>query len=375
MRRKRFGTVFLLLLFIIPSLIMSMAIFGQEPKNILDSLFDLSLRSACIDPDSEEAGKLAEDWLNSLSLQKQSDEDIKQITDSLIEPGKQQLVRKILANPESSQKQKLQQLRTLIGEVKWCSVCTQKWPFDYIYCPYHKTVLTWGRDTLTAKDGNEMVLIPAGEFLMGSNLGAKDEKPAHKIWLDAFYIGKYEVTVGQYKRFIQETGYPAPDWSKVGKHSPTDKHPIIWVSWHDATAYCNWAGCRLPTEAEWEKAARGKTGRQEYPTGDVLTPLHANYNNTYEGATAVGKFPAAGFGVCDMAGNTYEWCGDWYGADFYPISSYKNPEGPNSGTHRILRGGSWGNIPGYLRCADRNSLTPDSPYFLVGFRVAKDFTH
>lgn len=138
------------------------------------------------------------------------------------------------------------------------------------------------------KDGAKMRLIPAGAFSMGSNDGESNEKPVHTVYLDAFYMDKYEVTVGQYKQFIKATGHRAPNWSSVSKYSPTNNHPIIYVSWDDTQAYCKWAGKRLPTEAEWEKAARGGLVGKKYPWGDEAPnaggKYQANYNpgnNTY----------------------------------------------------------------------------------------------
>ena len=120
-----------------------------------------------------------------------------------------------------------------------------------------------------------MVLIPAGEFLMGNNDGAPDERPAHTVYLDAFYIDKYEVTVGQYKQFVEATGHPAPDWNEVAQYAPTDRHPIVYVSWYDAMAYAKWVGKTLPTEAQWEYAARSGLEGQTYPWGDEPLPTEA----------------------------------------------------------------------------------------------------
>ena len=205
-------------------------------------------------------------------------------------------------------------------------------------------------------DANTMVLIPAGDFEMGSNDkdAHESQKPVHTVYLDAFYIDKHEVTVGQYKQFIQATGHPTPDWDWVSRHSPTDQHPINSVSWQDAIAYAEWAGKRLPTEAEWEKAARGGLIGAKYPWGD--TPPNGtqcnfadkslvdeepdgfwefladkNANDGYPYTAPIGKFPANGYVLHDMAGNIWEWCLDEYHADFYSSSPRRNPiAGANS---------------------------------------------
>jgi len=233
-----------------------------------------------------------------------------------------------------------------------------------------------------------MVLIPAGEFQMGSNDGGSYEKPVHTVYLDAFYMDKYEVTVGQYKKFIQATGHRAPNWSRVSKYSPTDSHPIVYVSWNDAQAYAKWVGKRLPTEAEWEKADRGGLVGKKYPWGDEAPnaggKYRANYNpgsyteDGYEYCAPVGSFPPNGYGLYDMAGNVSEWCADWYDKNYYSFSPRKNPRGPASGQYRVIRGGSWVENDSDLRAADRpNYLTvPSLIISLIGFRscVSQDVT-
>jgi len=233
----------------------------------------------------------------------------------------------------------------------------------------------------------QMVLIPAGEFSMGDHhdVGYDDEKPVHTVYLDAFYIDKYEVTVGQYKKFIQATGHQAPNWSSVSNNSPTDNHPMIYVSWHDAAAYAQWAGKRLPTEAQWEKAARGGLVGKKYPWGDKLTHDDANYRGTggkdkWNGTSPVGSFPPNGYGLYDMAGNVWEWCADEYDPGYYSKSIKNNPKGPgtpilfvnndftNIKSSRVLRGGTWYYHYYYLRCAYRFNYVPTYGDFNVGFR-------
>ena len=243
-----------------------------------------------------------------------------------------------------------------------------------------------------------MVLIPAGEFQMGSNDSDADddEKPVHTVYVDGFYMDKYEVTVGQYKQFIRVTGHRAlPDG--VSKYSPTDKHPVVYVSWHDAMAYAQWAGKRLPTEAEWEKAARGglrgKTYPwKTYPWGNAIDFNKANYD-THVGktaadyrnvgkTTAVGKRPPNGYGLYDMAGNVWEWCLDEYSVGFYKSSPSRNPISGDSISYvinnftnvkspRVLRGGSWYTGPGLLRVAARFGHAPARWDIGGGFRCVR----
>jgi len=225
------------------------------------------------------------------------------------------------------------------------------------------------------KDGAEMVLIPAGEFQMGSNDGDYDEKPVHTVYLDAFYIDKYEVTNAQYKKFMDATGHKAPNyWNDSRFNDP--KQPVVGVSWYDAKAYADWAGKRLPTEAEWEKSARGGLIGKKYPSGDNLTRDDANYDGTggkdiWEYTSPVGSFAPNGYGLYDMAGNVWEWCADWYDGEYYKVSPKENPKGPASGNWRVIRGGSWYYVINGLRVANRNSLAPTDVHYDVGFRCAQ----
>jgi len=231
--------------------------------------------------------------------------------------------------------------------------------------------------TKIRKDGAKMILIPAGEFIMGSpeGEGKDDEHPQHTVFLDAFYIDAYEVTVGQYKKFIQASGHRAPNWSDVSEYSPTDNHPIVYVSWEDAKAYAEWAGATLPTEAQWEKAARGGLVGKKYPWGDTITHNNANYSgtggkDTWKYAAPVGSFPANDYGLYDMAGNVWEWCLDAYENDYYRRSPERNPVNDNftNVKRRVLRGGSWGNDYYYVRCANRSYLVPSFRDIVIGFR-------
>ncbi|MCG3157872.1 MAG: Hercynine oxygenase [bacterium] len=228
-----------------------------------------------------------------------------------------------------------------------------------------------------------MVLIPAGSFLMGSEDGDSDEKPVHEVYVDAFYLDQYEVTVAQYQSYLRATGRPNPgNWDEQLQNL---NHPVVYVSWEDdATNYAQWAGKRLPTEAEWEYAARGgNTGmagnpKYQYPWGNVASQDHANYSGVagkdkWERTSPVGSFPPNGFGLYDMAGNVWEWCSDWHAEDYYSKSPKQNPKGPvTTGGYRVLRGGSWDSNPQNVRCANRNRYNPPVRNYSTGFRCAQD---
>ena len=219
---------------------------------------------------------------------------------------------------------------------------------------------------------NKMVLIPAGRFDMGDHLdNIHDAVPVHTVELDAFYMDIHQVTVGQFRQFVEESGYnySRNSWNNVAKYSLADDHPIVLVNWYDATAYAKWAGKRLPTEAEWEYAARGGLVGKRYPWGDEITRDDANYLGT--GSTArVGSYAANGYGLYDMAGNAWEWCADWYGEDYYSNSPLKNPTGPETGQYRAVRGGTWNNLMSYVRVATRKECDPSFIYRNFGFRCA-----
>ena len=241
------------------------------------------------------------------------------------------------------------------------------------------------QQTITGNDGAPMVLVPAGEFTMGSTEGSDDEKPAHRVSLDAYYIDKYEVTVGQYAKFLEARGVNGPPMWTTMDQPPHQKRPVVNVDWSDASTYCEWAGKRLPTEAEWEKAARGTDGRT-YPWGNEPPDLgRANYGrekwNNHAALVPVGQLEdgKSPYGIYDLAGNVWEWVSDWYDPDYYTTSPLQNPKGPENGKYRVLRGGSWDLAPENLRSARRDFNLPlapdyDSPSyrnFNSGFRCAK----
>ena len=242
------------------------------------------------------------------------------------------------------------------------------------------------QEFINPTDGAVMILIPEGEFLMGSanSEGYRNESPQRKVYLDSYYIDKFEVTNVQYREFMKETGRKSPrDWSDYDTRWLN--HPVVGVSWHDAVAYAEWAGKRLPTEAEWEKSARGTDGRK-YPWGNISPDAggryRANYKvgkygaaNGYSNTSPVGSFPsgASPYGVMDMAGNVWEWCADWYDSGYYRKAPTKNPPGPTSGKHRVLRGGAWLNDDTFhLRCAARGWHAPKLTFHYVGFRCVRD---
>ena len=225
---------------------------------------------------------------------------------------------------------------------------------------------------------DDMVLVPAGEFSMGSPEGDPDEKPAHKVQISAFFMDKYEVTVKQYATFLQESGGDRPaEWKTMNK-TANQNRPVMGVDWAEAARYCKWAGKRLPTEAEWEKAARGTDGRL-YPWGnDPPTPLHANYGkkewNNHEALVPVGTLEAgkSPYGIYDMAGNVWEWVSDWYDNDYYKNSPSDSPAGPPTGGFKVIRGGSWNTSARNLRAADRYFDPPSfRSQYVPGFRCAK----
>jgi len=227
-------------------------------------------------------------------------------------------------------------------------------------------------EVVNPKDGSVLVLIPPGDFLMGSpdGQGNDNERPRHRTALDGYYIGRFEVTVGQYRRFCAETGRTMRD--QVGH---ADDAPVVEVNWEDADAYCRWAGLRLPTEAEWEKAARG--GRDTtYWWGDIPSHEMANYTgrsgaDSWDDVSPVGRFPPNPYGVHDMAGNVWEWVSDWYGERYYQASPAQNPTGPPTGDEKVLRGGSWDGPADYMRHARRARDYRDYRSTLLGFRVAR----
>ena len=250
---------------------------------------------------------------------------------------------------------------------------------------------------------DNMVFVKGGTFQMGTNDGYSDEKPAHLITVGDFYISKYEVTVTEFKKFIDATNYQT-DADKAGGSSVHDgnswfqkngvnwkcdvagnirlssdyNHPVIHVSWNDATAYCNWIGGRLLTEAEWEYASRGgnKTNGYKYSGSNTLNNVGWFDENSYDlgsshsnyGTHQVGTKSPNELGIYDMSGNVSEWCSDWYGS--YSSSLQNNPKVESAGAYRIIRGGCWYHSATYCRVVGRNNSVPTLTHSGFGFRIA-----
>lgn len=278
------------------------------------------------------------------------------------------------------------------------------------------TSATW----VSPIDGATMVYVPAGEFVMGASASdpeaQPDEHPQHKVYLEAFWIDATEVTNAQFARFVQATGYQTEGeragtgrffetitrkWresSRVNWRHPhglfsslkgLEAHPVVHISWNDAQAYCAWAGKRLPTEAEWEKAARGTDGRlypwgNSRPAGELLNFADRRLpvpwadqavDDGYRFTAPVGSYPAGAspYGALDMAGNVWEWVADWYDEAYYAGSPASDPPGPPSGTSHVLRGGSWYDDAGGVRSTDRAAwpYLPNVTSAVVGFRCAR----
>jgi len=251
----------------------------------------------------------------------------------------------------------------------------------------------------------ELARIPAGEFLMGSSDAEFDERPVHRVHVSEFLISRFAVTQGEYARFVDETGHPPPDvrnlplitsgglesmfrdlaapylWQNGRPPSGRERHPVVLISCEDALAYCRWLSrvvgrpVRLPTEAEWERAARGGVETQKFPWGDEIGPEQANFladpaSKRNGGTRQVGTFPPNDYGLFDMSGNVWEWVADWYGADYYATSESRDPLGPPQGAFRIVRGGSWVNDDvEMIRCAYRHKVPPDTYAYSIGFRI------
>jgi sulfatase modifying factor 1 len=233
--------------------------------------------------------------------------------------------------------------------------------------------------TIVGEDGRELVEIPEGPFKMGSNEGDYDEAPEHQAYIKTFYIDKYEVKQGEYERFLKATKRAKP-FVPVFDDDPAKimqpEYPAIGMSWSDAAAYCQWAGKRLPTEAEWEKAAKGE-GTRKYPWGNSMAPKYANLEGEEDGYKYLappGKFESgrSPYGLYDMAGNVAEWVSDTYDDKYYAKSPYRDPKGPEEGQNRVIRGGSWRESPNGARVTKRFQAKIWRTDATIGFRCAKD---
>ena len=275
-------------------------------------------------------------------------------------------------------------------------------------------VMAAAQQPRVVNDGfGEYVLVPAGSFRMGdaSAEGWPRERPAHVVEIDTYYIGKLEISNGEWRKFRDDAGYDDPKfwpgghvvprdqipyWTQANNHGGgtpgSDNYPVLGVNWDGAVAYCNWLSAktgkkyRLPTEAEWEKAARGTDGRR-YPWGNTIDRSLANYVGAqpFDTGMPVGSYDgskrgelqtrsnASPFGALDMAGNVMEWCSDWYGQDYYGASPRKNPKGPATGAYRVVRGGSFFVEPFELRSTARSAAWPSfQAHRMIGFRAVRE---
>jgi len=230
------------------------------------------------------------------------------------------------------------------------------------------------------------IAIPAGWFLMGCEAGdglsQESERPVHRVWIDEFLLARCQVTNAEYALFVDTTGSrPAPFSGNAALNQPDQ--PVVGVSWYEAVRYCEWVSAtagrkfRLPSEAEWERAARGGREGALYPWGDAAPQSLACYAERCAGYWQTGPEPvgggeANGYGLYNMCDNVHEWCGDWFSADYYVASPERNPRGPETGQRRASRGGSWRHHIKMSRCAARSSIPPEFQYADYGFRVACD---
>jgi sulfatase modifying factor 1 len=221
-----------------------------------------------------------------------------------------------------------------------------------------------------------LVLIPAGWFSMGSLVGQENERPVHRVGIDAFYLATCQVTNAEYTRFLCATGIKAP----LLWNDPNFNHaeqPVVAVSWFEAVKYCEWLSgmtgrkYRLPTEAEWERGARGGVEGKLFPWGDDSPESLPNYSERWKsGPEPVARSAPNQFGLYDICQNVHEWCSDWHHSDYYAVSAERNPRGPETGQRRASRGGSWRHHIKVTRCAARSSIPPEFHYADYGFRVA-----
>ena len=255
----------------------------------------------------------------------------------------------------------------------------------------------------------EAVRIPAGDFVMGAEDGDEDERPAHRVYVDEFHLAAHPVTNRDYARFVRAIGRPAPAvyempvivtaggrdregafrqlastyaWSDTEPPPERLEHPVVLVRFQDALDYCAWLAAetgqpvRLPTEAEWERAARGGLDDRRYPWGDDLESSYANYLQdpslkAMHGSKPVRSYPPNPFGLFDMCGNVWQWVADWYDQAYYGASPDRNPRGPASGRFRLVRGGGWLSAdPRLLTCSHRHKVPVDTYSYSIGFRVA-----
>jgi formylglycine-generating enzyme required for sulfatase activity len=220
---------------------------------------------------------------------------------------------------------------------------------------------------------DRFVRIPGGWFDMGSEEGADDERPVHRVWVDDFDLAVYPVTRREYETFLLDTGHETPREWELFESSPDV--PVVGVSWLDCQAYCQWRGdtTRLPTEAEWERAARGGMDGTRYPWGEEIPAWIPNGGRgPLDGPWSVSLGEPNAFGLYGIGANIHEWCADWYSPVYYANSPDRNPAGPGSGSRRASRGGAWRHAVTISRCAARSRIDPSFRYTDYGFRLARD---
>jgi formylglycine-generating enzyme required for sulfatase activity len=224
-----------------------------------------------------------------------------------------------------------------------------------------------------AATATSFAAIPEGWFVMGTDDGPADERPAHRVWVDAFALAVYPVTCAEYAAFLQATDHERPrDWAQF---AASPDRPVVGVSWFDCQAFCAWrtaAGepTRLPTEAEWERAARGGVDGQRYPGSNAIPDwIPDGGRGPLAGPWPVSLGPPNPFGLYGIGANVHEWCADWYAADFYSQTPDRNPAGPARGARRASRGGSWRHAVTISRCAARSRIDPSFRYTDYGFRL------
>jgi formylglycine-generating enzyme len=236
---------------------------------------------------------------------------------------------------------------------------------------------TLSQRTMTSNEPARLT-IPAGWFFMGSNSGQDCEQPVHRIWVETFQLAATQVTNAEYELFLRATGtLPPPFWSDANFNHP--EQPVAGVSWFNAEAYCQWMSSqtsrryRLPTEAEWERAARGHLDQADFPWGNLPAQSLPEYATRWQnGPEPVARYAANSFGLYNMCDNVHEWCSDWYDANYYSVSPERNPSGPQQGQRKASRGGSWRHHVKVSRCSARSSIPPEFQYADYGFRVACD---
>jgi formylglycine-generating enzyme required for sulfatase activity len=280
-----------------------------------------------------------------------------------------------------------------------------------LYWPFPKKTVAANAENVAVNRTTALVAvphlarIPSGDFLMGAADGQPDERPVHRVRVREFFIGRFPVTNDDYAHFVRATGHPSPGvrglpqiasdqhdrlftefaapyiWHNGEPPAGHGNHPVVLVTYDDAIAYCAWLSrmlnrtVRLPTEAEWEKAARGGVESARYPWGDDFDPACCNYladpsTKRQRGTRPAGTYPPNGYGLCDVTGNVWEWIADWYSADYYGETEPADPRGPATGSLRIVRGGSWvTEDPSMMRCAHRHGVPTDTYAYSIGFRI------